>query len=137
MPYSLQPCGLQPTWLLCPWGFSGKNAGVGCHCCLQGIFLTQGSNLHLCITGKFFTGSDSKESACNAGDLGSKWIWNVGEVCNFLISVSSQQIFEATDGPVLQPHMISSVGPVLQLSFLQKANENTSWRHDGGLTQKT
>ena len=27
--------------------FSGSNTGVGCHFLLQGIFLTQGSNLHL------------------------------------------------------------------------------------------
>ena len=25
----------------------GKNTGVGCHALLQGIFLTQGSNLHI------------------------------------------------------------------------------------------
>ena len=36
-------------------------------------------------------------------------------VCNFLDSVSSQQNFEVTDGPVLQPCVISSYGPVLQL----------------------
>ena len=41
---SLQPHGLQPTRLLCPWDFPGKNTGVGCHFLLQGIFLTQGSN---------------------------------------------------------------------------------------------
>ena len=43
-------------------------------------------------------------------------------VCNFLGSVSSQQKFEVMDGPVLQPsgepvlqpHVISSDGPVLQ-----------------------
>ena len=29
-----------PTRLLCPWDFPGKNAGVGCHFLLQGIFLT-------------------------------------------------------------------------------------------------
>ena len=28
-------------------GFPSKNTGVGCHFLLQGIFLTQGSNLHL------------------------------------------------------------------------------------------
>ena len=39
--------GLQTTTLLCPWDFLGKNTGVGCHFLLQGIFLTQGSNLHL------------------------------------------------------------------------------------------
>ena len=33
--------------LLCPWDFPGKNMGVGCHFLLQGIFLTQGLNLHL------------------------------------------------------------------------------------------
>ena len=44
---TLQPHGLQPIRLLCPWDFPGKNTGVGCHFLLQGIFLTQGSNLHL------------------------------------------------------------------------------------------
>ena len=38
---------LQPTRLLCPWNFPGKNTGVGCHFLLWGIFLTQGSNLCL------------------------------------------------------------------------------------------
>ena len=37
----------KPTRLLCPWDFPGKNAGVGCHFLLQGIFETQGSNQHL------------------------------------------------------------------------------------------
>ena len=32
---------------LCPWDFSGKKPGVGCHSILQGIFSTQESNLHL------------------------------------------------------------------------------------------
>src|SRR5574337_32067 len=35
------------TRLLCALDFPGKNTGVGCHFLLQGIFLTQGSNLHL------------------------------------------------------------------------------------------
>ena len=33
--------------LLCPCNFPEKNTGVGCHFLLQGIFKTQGSNLHL------------------------------------------------------------------------------------------
>ena len=33
--------------LLCPWDSSGKNPGVGSPSLLQGIFLTQGLNLHL------------------------------------------------------------------------------------------
>ena len=35
---TLQPHGLQPAWLLCPWDSLGKNTGVGCHSLLQGIF---------------------------------------------------------------------------------------------------
>ena len=38
---SLQSC---LSRLLCPWNFSGKNTGVGCHALLQEIFPTQGSN---------------------------------------------------------------------------------------------
>ena len=41
-PNSLQPHGLEPTRLLCPWDFPGKDNGVGCHLLLQGIFPTQG-----------------------------------------------------------------------------------------------
>ena len=44
--YSLWPHGLQPTGLLCPWGFSGKNTGVGWQA-LQGIFPMLELNLHL------------------------------------------------------------------------------------------
>ena len=44
---SLQPYVLEPAKLLCPWDFPSKNARVGCHFLLQGIFLTQGSNLCL------------------------------------------------------------------------------------------
>ena len=44
---SVQPYGLWPTRLLCPWDSPGKNNGVGCHALLRGIFLTQESNPHL------------------------------------------------------------------------------------------
>ena len=44
---SFQPHGLQPARLLCSWNSPGKNTRVGCHALLQGIFPTQGSNLHL------------------------------------------------------------------------------------------
>ena len=43
----VRPQGLQPTRLLSPWNSPGKNTGVGCHALLQGIVLTQGSNLPL------------------------------------------------------------------------------------------
>ena len=41
---SLRLHGLQPTKLVHPWDFPGKNAGVSCHFLLQRIFLTQGLN---------------------------------------------------------------------------------------------
>ena len=44
--------------------------------------------------------------------------------CNFLSSVSPQQKFEATNGPVLQ------------LNFIWQAKENTSSRCEGRPTQK-
>ena len=47
MSNTLQPHGLQPTRLLCPWDFPSKNTGVGCHALLQEILPTQGKNLCL------------------------------------------------------------------------------------------
>ena len=41
---SLRLHGLYPNRLLCPWGFPGKNTGLGCQPLLQGIFPTQESN---------------------------------------------------------------------------------------------
>ena len=41
---SLQPPGLLPIRLLCPWDSPDKNTGVDCHYLLQRIFLTQGLN---------------------------------------------------------------------------------------------
>ena len=43
----LRPHGLQPTRLLCPWDFPGKNTEVDSHFLLQGILPTQGWNPHL------------------------------------------------------------------------------------------
>ena len=39
--------GTVARWPLCPWNFPGENTGVGCHFIHQGVFLTQGLNLHL------------------------------------------------------------------------------------------
>ena len=72
MSNSSWPHGLQPTRLFHPWDFPGKSTGVGCHFLLQEIFPTQGSNPGLPNCRQTLPcGSDSKESACNAGDLGS------------------------------------------------------------------
>ena len=61
---SLWPHGLQPIRLLCPWDFPGKNTGVDSYFLLQGIFLTQGSNLLSC-TGFFTTVEPGKQLLLN------------------------------------------------------------------------
>ena len=74
VPFNLQRLCTHPAvvWLLirvqlfvAPWtvacqallsmGFPSKNTAVSCHFLLQGIFLIQGSNLHLLMAGGFFT----------------------------------------------------------------------------------
>ena len=67
---------VQPTRLLCPWNFSGKNIAVVSRFLLQGIFPTQRSNLCL-LSLLHWAGGFSiarwlsgKESACQAGDTG-------------------------------------------------------------------
>ena len=47
MSNSLQPRGLWPDRLLCPWNCPGKNTEVGSHSLLQGIFLTRVSKSRL------------------------------------------------------------------------------------------
>ena len=44
---SHDPMDCSHNRFLCPWNSLGKNTGVGSHSLLQGIFLTQGSNLGL------------------------------------------------------------------------------------------
>ena len=66
--------------LLHPWDFPGKSTGVGCHCLLRCQRLDcrysflpefpQGSPRAAVMMG-FPGGSDSKESPCDVGDLGS------------------------------------------------------------------
>ena len=58
-PTLLQPHGLQPTWLLWPWDFPGKNTGVGCHFLVQGDLPHPGikpaSPASPALAGGFFT----------------------------------------------------------------------------------
>ena len=39
----------------CPWGYSGKSTGVGCHFLLQEIFRTRDRTQMSFIAGRFFT----------------------------------------------------------------------------------
>ena len=81
---SIQPNGLQPARLLCPWDSPGKNTGVSCHALLQGIFQTQGLNPHLLrlpvLASRFFTTS----TTWKAHNFSKRKIYSF----HFLISLS-------------------------------------------------
>ena len=84
---SLQPCGLVLIRLLCPWDSPGKNIGVACRALFQGIFPTQGSNLHLLwllhcrqilyfwATGKPNDGNDNDKKTIAAVLVGISLYW--------------------------------------------------------------
>ena len=72
---SLQPHGLGPTRLFCPWDFPGKNTGLGCHFHLQGIFPTQGSNPHLLCLLHWQADSLPFESPVKPPNRINAWRW--------------------------------------------------------------
>ena len=61
----LQPYGLQPFRLLCPWDFPGKNTGMCCHFLLQKIFPTGIKLTSPAWAGRFFTTEPSGKSKFN------------------------------------------------------------------------
>ena len=62
MSNSLRPHGLQPTRLLCPWDFPGKDTGVVCHFLLQGSFWLRYQAQVSCTADRFFTDWATREA---------------------------------------------------------------------------
>ena len=58
---SLQPHGLQPIRLLCPWDFPGKDIGVGCHFLLQGSSQPRDQTQVSYTAGRSFTNWATRE----------------------------------------------------------------------------
>ena len=54
---TLQPHGLWPARLLCPWNFPGKNPGTSCHFLLLGILYAGIEPGSPASAGRFFTTS--------------------------------------------------------------------------------
>ena len=73
----LGPHWLQPTKLMCPRDFTGKNTGVCCHFPLQGIFPTQGWTTVSCLAGAFLTTEPSVKPSQNLRDCVLHYIWPV------------------------------------------------------------
>ena len=66
VPNSLWSCGLQPTRLLCPWDFPGKDTGVFWPFHLQGISPPKDWTRIFCIAGRFFTNWATREAHSNS-----------------------------------------------------------------------
>ena len=62
VPDSLQPHGPQPTRLLCPWDFPGKNTGMGCHSFSRGSSWPRDGIWISCTAGRFFTDWATREA---------------------------------------------------------------------------
>ena len=93
---SLQPHGLEPARLLCPWNSPGKNTGVGSHSLLQGIFPTQGLNpglLH-CRHILYHLSHQGSPRVCLATSKPSLWwdgrvsrVWHGGNTWSLIHSI--------------------------------------------------
>ena len=86
---SLQPPGLLPIRLLCPWDSPDKNTGVGCHALLQGIFPAQDQTQVSCIADGFFTVWVTREAQLYI----DKNCINITEVLCILTSISPQWLY--------------------------------------------
>ena len=101
---------------------------ASCHFHLAGFSLPSASTagafteLGFCCVWPWLLGGQAKVVSARLNPNHSTI--DVRGVCNFPDSVSPQQKFEAMDGPVLQ------------LSFIWQAKENTSLRCEGRLTQR-
>ena len=63
-PTLLQPRELEPTRLLCPWDFSGKNTGVLAISFSRGSSWPRDQTYVSCIAGRFFTVWATREDSC-------------------------------------------------------------------------
>ena len=88
---------------LCPWDSPGKNIGVGCHALLQGILLTQVSNLcllHLpALVGGFFSTTITWEAQDSAEEMYYPYFFGLKKIKNLLTDIS--HLTPQTEGHVM------------------------------------
>ena len=84
VPHSLWSHELQPTRLLCPWDFPGKDTGVVYHFLLQGIFPTRDWIWVSCTAGRVFIHSPTREALIYTSELMKSWLDWQTECSSFL-----------------------------------------------------
>ena len=88
-PNSLQPHGLQPVQLLCPWNFRGKNTGVGRHSLLLGQEdpgIEPASLVSLALARRFFTTSTTLLPALHLAWYKVNYTFRFFSLYNYLVS---------------------------------------------------
>ena len=89
----LWPHGLQPTRLLCPQDFPGKNTGVGCHCSSSKSSQPRDQTHVFGLAGRFFTteppGKPCSLFVCEKYVLGSQLYLTLWNPMNYRLSGSS------------------------------------------------
>ena len=94
MLYSLWPHGLQPTRLLYPWNFPGKNTRVGCHFLLQGIVplakarmhQLDGLQIHIILYGLWLAGWPLVWISVDCLKRFPVWLFHSANLCQPLLS---------------------------------------------------
>ena len=120
---SLGPHGLQPTRLLCPWNFPGKNTGAGYHF-VQGIFPTQELNplspASLVLADRFFTTEPPGKPLMitiiiiwkGTLPLPTSQLWRqCGAFSSYLLVTPSWNIFVAVSAPTFHELTCRNVFP--------------------------
>ena len=97
---SFQPYRLQPTRLLCPWNFPGKNTGVGCHFLLQGS--RAGGHTNVCAPRRG-TRKDCLTILSTTGAIPSAQNCLRGQACRWGVAGMGQFFFWA-EGQFLRIH---------------------------------
>ena len=105
---SVQPNGLRPTRLLCPWDSPGENTGVGCHFLLQICYLGWSQLIKL-------TNTKHKERILKAAREKQQVTYKGNPIC-LTADLSAetlqarrewQDIFKVLKGKSLQPRLLS------------------------------
>ena len=105
MSNSLQPHGLYPAKLLCPWESPGKNTRVGCHALVQGIFPTHGLNSGLWHRRRIlYQGRMEGNSGMKVPELA----FTIPKI-NFSLTILSLQLLPHISVPTNRKHSLFSI----------------------------